>query len=146
MLSWQQIEHDKNQVFLFLKHLQDYHLSLYNELIGKKLELPGGTHTTLEMIIDIMDENPILDLVIAKKLVNEYMPNVNKSNETDIRKALHILLYTTPYTVIEKNMKALILYHIHQEWPHLQKSFEFSGKRRSKHKRKTEKKVRPKKF
>ena len=144
MLSWDEIERDKKQVFVFLKHLENYHPSLYNELIGKELELPGGKLTTLEKIIDIMDQFTLFDKDKAKKLVKEYIPDTNTFYEPELLKALHILLYTTPYTVIEKNIKALVLYLIHQEWPHLKKlenlkkieplenSFEYSGKRRSK--------------
>ena len=147
MLSWEQIERDKKQIYMFLKHVRKYHPSLYTELISKELELPGGKITTLDTIINVMEENPMFDMDISKKLVNEYMPNMNTSYEPDLLKALHILLYTTPYTVIEKNIKALILYLIHQEQPHLkklehsylEKNLEYGGKRRSKNKRKCRK-------
>ena len=51
MLSWEQIERDKKQIYMFLQHVRKYHSSLYNELIGKELELPGGKITTLDSII-----------------------------------------------------------------------------------------------
>jgi hypothetical protein len=148
MFSWEEIERDKKQVSVFLKHLERNHPSLYNELIGKELEFPGGK-TTLENIIKIMDQFTFFDKDKAKKLVKEYIPDTNTYYDPELLKGLHILLYTTPYTVIEKNIKALVLYLIHQEWPHLKKlenlkkielenSFEYSGKRRSKNKRKSE--------
>jgi hypothetical protein len=140
LLSWDEIERDKNQVSEFLKHLQHDHPSLYNELIGKELELPGGKLTTLDKIIKVMHQFTLFDKEKAKKIVKEYMPDTNTFYEPELLKALHILLYTTPYTVIEKNIKALVLYLIHQEWPHLKKldtqrrferleGFNYSGKR-----------------
>jgi hypothetical protein len=155
MFSWEEIERDKKQVSVFLKHLEINHPSLYNELIGKELELPGGK-TALENIIKIMDQFTFFDKDKAKKLVKDYIPDTNIYYEPELLKGLHILLYTTPYTVIEKNMKAFVLYLIHQEWPHLKKleqvkklelfenRFEYSGKRRSKNKRKIDKKLKPK--
>jgi hypothetical protein len=135
-LSWDQIERDKKQVYTFLKHLQKYHDTLYNELISKDLELPGGKIINLETIISMMDMSRTMNLKdMAKNVVKEYIPSMNTSYEPEILKAIHILLYTTPYTVIEKNIKALILYLIHQEQPHLEQArFEFngfSGKRKS---------------
>jgi len=136
MLSWEQIERDKKQVYTFLKHLQRYHDTLYNELVSKDLELPGGKITNLETIIELMDKSRTVNLKeMAKTIVKEYMPSMSSSYEPELLKAIHILFYTTPYTVIEKNIKALILYLIHQEQPHLEQvRFEFnsfSGKRKS---------------
>ena len=153
MFSWDEIERDKKQVSVFLKHLEINHPSLYNELIGKEVELPGGK-TSLENILKMMDQFTFFDKDKAKKLVKDYIPDINTYYEPELLKGLHILLYTTPYTVIEKNIKALVLYLIHQEWPHLKKlehvkklelfenRSEYSGKRRSKNKRKID--IKPK--
>lgn len=137
-LSWEQIERDKKQVYMFLKHVQQYHEQLYNELISKDLELPGGKIITLDSIISIMEMSSRLDMSMAKTLVKEYIPSMSSSYEPELLKAIHILLYTTPYTVIEKNIKALILYIIHLEQPHLKQPHlkqhhvnEFSGKRKA---------------
>jgi hypothetical protein len=155
MFSWEEIERDKKQVSVFLKHLEINHPSLYNELIGKEVELPGGK-TSLENIVKMMDQFTFFDKDKAKKLVMDYIPDTNIYYEPELLKGLHILLYTTPYTVIEKNIKAFVLYLIHQEWPHLKKlehvkklelfenRLEYSGKRRSKNKRKIDKKMKPK--
>lgn len=149
MVSWEEIKRDKEQIYVFLKHVKEDHNHLYKELIEKKVELPGGKHTTLQNIINIMDHSTF-DKELAKNLVLQYMPDTNIYYEPELLKALHILLYTTPYTVIEQNTKALVLYLIHQEWPHLknlepvkklelfENRFEYSGKRRSKNKRKSE--------